>query len=80
MSDQPKLIFRLEETGHLVMSFTGSAIEGVGKIDLTNPSPEAIVPQIRALQSPTGIIEAEFPGEGNVRNIQVAAPKASIAA
>ena len=56
--------------GELVRSFTGPAIVGVRQLDLS-VSRDKIVEQIGRLHSPTGIIEVEFPGEPNVRNVAV---------
>lgn len=71
MGNQTKLIFKVGKNGGLTMSFTGSAIEGMDKLDLSQAHPDYIVPQIRELSSPTGFVDVEFPGEGNVRHIAV---------
>lgn len=71
MGNQTKLIFELEKSGGLTMSFTGPALEGMDKLDLSQAHPDYIIPQLRLLDSPTDFVFAEFPAEGNVRHIAV---------
>lgn len=70
MVGNTRLIFTLDSSGALTTTFTGNEIEGINNLNLSKSHPDHIVPQIRKLSSPTGIVEAEFPNEATVRTIQ----------
>jgi hypothetical protein len=75
----PRLIFKVGESGKLTVSFTGSSehITGIRQLKLDtgltkSHAKDDMIAQIQGhVKTSTGLVGVEFPGESIVRNVPV---------